>query len=1853
MSIRRTIRSVSTRGSYRNPKPSRAERGKTRKSKKVKTTAFDGSRVTTIRVFPINPTALRWAALAFQTEQRATRFPTQQETLAAHLRKKGIDISPIIGAGDDINELVLSALLGVLLLPKTAAEKAQKEAMRRLRDSVARKNPVLKVTPELLTSKQGREEFLARVAAVRSPKLVATARRLPRIPTFAPGHEQRILPPGLARRLLHGIGFREEQTALEFTDDQGKRRMLDFGLLSGEGILDKFKMLGTADTAEDRLRQTVIAFDNKAVRALGGAEKTLPVQAFGTAAGGTVLGLFVLAGRRALDPLGVSVFPLDYPQGKEYGDKSVLGIVLALLQYGIWNPAADRWAGRLEFALPGNLTTPYRRKGETIELERTGASALGRYLCSPVATYAGALANTPLSISLNSGANAASVTGSLTAGTSSYHLRGSFDIPTKTLTLENSKGVRVEAAYSNQQKGLAGVLTLPEDPESRAFKVRRESTGSRCPSSEFKQAMWQASKHLAKDAQEEPLPWLQFFAQKNLPGRSTLLTLLDTIQQLGLEVRSRPYLEEARSAFLGPKQVQPPARGGLPSPLKISWEQTKRAKRYRQGQGYLPLPPHETASASLVTTLFTSRKLGEFLTLPPEQAAEVGSQSLILHRSSEGRFYLFLVTAREEGDFRVKELGGHAAAQLLKSRLQDLSSTADNLRSSLATARSTVSQIFERFSAGIANMSLPGAGGTPILSIVGDTKEDGVPRYLSAADWYGDPVEERNWANLRRGLRADRWSGTESLKHPLPSLAAMGYAGDSEASEVSKEVTLDTYRALEGREKAAYKDALWASPPPKSKGPRVLGLDHPAILSVVFTVYGYRHPRGGHPRYLSVRGTDINLSEMGSYEVLHQTLPLSHVGLRDIAAWAHRDAGPAPLPKKGENPAVFSPTAAIRAWLFRGGWGRRGPLKVERTERIYHTIDFGLSEAQENALLHRFESGATAVLLGNVSETGFVGGKGGARIDSFPLPLDTGITTSLAKTIQQEGGFTTIQGVSFMVSPRPNGVFYLTPGSGSRRVQEVLPPLKQAVEAATKAEKEGDPLPVPYSIVATLLLDLANLPAGFLGSVLSVGGGKGIALTSIRVPTASWGSNLPKTAEVDSVLTPWVEGKVTDEGELVPAFPQEMFIPSSMPQGTILQLSEYLVQARVLKGGFLTSNLLSKRMRPNLFAFSEMIRTPRFARMFDRMRQKTDGDDLPDLLRAVYTSTLADGLSGSSRRLPPEEIVGERHAQQGFGGAKARAKRIGDRLQAPNTEGARGTEVFQNRQSVFRLATDVCSATGMCSNAQVGKRGNVAGLVAGVTLVNLRLSRTQARDLLDTMDEGGSRYTVTLPKSVRKKIQKAGKAAYTQIQNNLFRVVLAADETATLIPESKSGSEEAHLLAAMTKHKIRLPTDRDPKKLHKALKALRDKIEVDYTHQATAGQLLEKARQTHASAEEISQSEDYEASLRDEADRQVLISEFLQGLLEQMTKPNPKERVSRRGGRSLSRRSRARRNPDPSKYLTADEIAGIIRFLKGEAGASAEAAQEALRKLEAISPPAQWAVTQRKLNALFPRKGTEKPDTWRLGERLPTLREYNLVSRVRSPDKESGEYRGLVGSWPDIQARAELSAEETEQILKMQSTARGRHFTMRPSSAICSMYRSRRLTTYTPPAGLLRAVGNNILIWLSPDLPGALPRVMTFRRGTRIDCDFTGTGDQVSFLLGKAIQSSLYWLAEKPGRKNTTVYVGRVGDPFLKIAWQPRDGEISLAKVADSLRTEGNQINLASKPIGYDPRADEDAYREAVRILFSRELQQAAPAPRAAKEKTKTKKRGKSKDPTVAVAVEELGLDPRFGMGAVGHPDEE
>lgn len=298
---------------------------------------------------------------------------------------------------------------------------------------------------------------------------------------------------------------------------------------------------------------------------------------------------------------------------------------------------------------------------------------------------------------------------------------------------------------------------------------------------------------------------------------------------------------------------------------------------------------------------------------------------------------------------------------------------------------------------------------------------------------------------------------------------------------------------------------------------------------------------------------------------------------------------------------------------------------------------------------------------------------------------------------------------------------------------------------------------------------------------------------------------------------------------------------------------------------------------------------------------------------------------------------------------------------------------------------------------------------------------------------------------------------------------------------------------------------------------------------------------------------------------------------------------------------RARRNPLTSSAVQdATEYAEAVRKKKPVDADLERRVRQSFRELDTKSPV---VYSQESLLSLFPREYSSRA-SFDLPRRLETLQNYDLVSRagpidsVLSAEGREGWGHGvsLEHAFKDkrvlrlLALEAGLSLEDAAAILEQQQRYEkkpggSQKYTLSPAAVVTKMHRKRKLSAYEPPPAVMRHVGKNILIWMSPTgLQQA--RVMVFRRGVHIDSDMTSNdpGD-MSQMLGKALQASLFWLAAKPGRTRgtkreagTQIFIGRVGDKHLYTAL--REGEpLSIQQITKNL-TSPDMVQAYTDSVG-------------------------------------------------------------------------
>jgi len=225
------------------------------------------------------------------------------------------------------------------------------------------------------------------------------------------------------------------------------------------------------------------------------------------------------------------------------------------------------------------------------------------------------------------------------------------------------------------------------------------------------------------------------------------------------------------------------------------------------------------------------------------------------------------------------------------------------------------------------------------------------------------------------------------------------------------------------------------------------------------------------------------------------------------------------------------------------------------------------------------------------------------------------------------------------------------------------------------------------------------------------------------------------------------------------------------------------------------------------------------------------------------------------------------------------------------------------------------------------------------------------------------------------------------------------------------------------------------------------------------------------------------------------------------------------------------------------------------------------------------------------KKDDLKPDAF--ASRIGTYGKFVQHSRRR----DVGDFN-LTDFNEKLADQAGLSVPETKRIIQRVSDAYGRRFktTIPASSAMCAVNRVKKLVGYRLPGPMMLAgppgfERKKALVWVSPE--GAVSgRIMVYRRNTHLDCDIPfGAGSARS--LGQAIalglQDVLLWLGQRDSRlRDTFVYVGRVGDGKLNLAWKPGQ-ELTFESMLQMLDQDGGSIVVEE----YDAEADLARYRSA------------------------------------------------------------
>jgi hypothetical protein len=319
-----------------------------------------------------------------------------------------------------------------------------------------------------------------------------------------------------------------------------------------------------------------------------------------------------------------------------------------------------------------------------------------------------------------------------------------------------------------------------------------------------------------------------------------------------------------------------------------------------------------------------------------------------------------------------------------------------------------------------------------------------------------------------------------------------------------------------------------------------------------------------------------------------------------------------------------------------------------------------------------------------------------------------------------------------------------------------------------------------------------------------------------------------------------------------------------------------------------------------------------------------------------------------------------------------------------------------------------------------------------------------------------------------------------------------------------------------------------------------------------------------------------------------------------------------------SRAVRPPRRPRPPRRSARYNPASNAYTAKVTAGFSREDQFEP----EGGGENADYTEAPRAFPDAYSGKGDLKPEL--AAQRIAQHGQYVRFGRRPSHDSyEFGE--------PPSKDQAGLSIEEARAIHKRQVDAydRRRSSSIPASSALCAVNRRQKLKGYRPPSALMRFgksgfADKKVVIWVSP-ASAAETRVMMYRRNTHIDCDFVASmgGMSLGQLLALALQDVLLWLAQRDTRKlDTYVYVGRVGEGKMRLAWEPGN-PLTYSAMLQNLGGKSETIS------DYDAADDTARYRRAAEVSY------VATAARAAAEQAEAAERREQEE-----VAAEAGLPP-------------
>ena len=785
--------------------------------------------------------------------------------------------------------------------------------------------------------------------------------------------------------------------------------------------------------------------------------------------------------------------------------------------------------------------------------------------------------------------------------------------------------------------------------------------------------------------------------------------------------------------------------------------------------------------------------------------------------------------------------------------------------------------------------------------------------------------------------------------------------------------------------------------------------------------------------------------------------------------------------------------------------------------------------------------------------------------------------------------------------------------------------------AGFAASEDGYELPVPFALVGAMALNKKALMSSAVRQStkpLLVGDKAALYLTHFIIPSKD-DEALPALAELTTTMS-------------TVATPKGLRVSQLTVNDTRTLLASLAGVSWERNSGSFLPLIGSTWGSINIFSLSTIKKMPDYPRAVQRALQqarkkmKDLSDDefkawaeenMEGAHQAAYHAILATGLTsrrGSGRQ--GEVIEGGRQAYLAIGGSKGRAKRVGSELRSPSEKEKQwATDKAVSFYNVAMFAARICKETGVCRLAVPEK--TVLSYMSSKdhvyeTSLTPEMVRTIQVSLLE--DDVNQGVSLSLPREALITPTLEVGTPYTFIvgtpPSTLFVQLVPSVVEDDFVVATVSRPALSPVIQRMVEMGINPPALDDLEGNYAALLKLRDELRTRTKIKPSQGTLPKQLGQIPVSAG-LSRTEILRDTVRSgipQAEAAALLREigagdmeFEQGYLDLLSRENP--RRSRRPRKP--RPSDARRNP-----LPPSAVQQAVQYADKGSKADISDLDAALRDLDRKSPPGSWPVSPDAVRGLFPsRKQLARGETWSPAKVLPVLERYDAVARVGAvPPNPEQEFEAMRGGMPfespggreRVLRHATLSLNDTLKILAAQKEKPQRGTTIPASTALCKLYKTKRLSSYELPAEVTSIVGGDAtLIWLSP-LGAPTPRVMTFRRGSHLDCDMKADDPRkMPELLGRAIQSSLYWLAEKDSRrmKRTRIYVGRVGSPELFLAWAPGQA-LTLNQVMANLAAGTSPQKVQVTKLYSEAKASQDAerYAAALAVQFPREGSPAA-----------------------------------------------